>query len=487
MGAACLLRVGGAELFQSERQQSDLEKWRQAGYAAVDRLVEQLKEQIEGKDVDVEEMSNLLREEGKRVTAAVFEQMLNSVGKEELQAKTHICSECSRTLTAPKNLRRTIDTQHGRIALQRPYFYCKFCHRGSYPFDEKLGISPTYKQYDLQKPAARLLAELPFERASQLFKELTGNEISDHTMHELSEGISEASDMVRVLPSRKMVEETIEKHSGGKVWRPILVVSADGAHLPTRPEAKTRSDKRGPGQWREAKGFRIYLVGQDRIVQIMSWHEIVNEEEFGEALKFAATLIPVDRIRIGLVADGAPWVWNHLKRAFPSGKEILDYYHCSEHIHKVAEVQYAEDESRQALWIESTMARLNEGEVGSVIFGLQRMQPTSKATEEEIRKLIIYLKNNAHRINYKAVKRGQYPRGSGGIESANKFICHVRMKRSGAWWYVVNGNAMLRLRCSLHNGTFDAVFARYKRIHRRREVQTAAILSDPQRAKTTLV
>ena len=459
MGAVCGLTSSTKKI-----PLSDLERWRQAGYAAVDKLVDRLKDQVE--DRDVEDMSNLLREEGKNVTAAIFEQMINSVGKEELQAKTHICPECSRTLKSTRNMRRTIDTQHGRIALQRPYFYCKPCHRGSYPFDEKLGIAPTYKQYDLQKPAARLLAEVPFERASELYKALTGNEMSNHTMHTLADDMAEASDVIRVLPSRNMVEATIEKNANGKIWRPILVVSADGAHLPTRPESRKRSGKRGPGEWREAKGFRIYLVGQDRITQIMSWHEIANEEEFGEALQFAATLIPVDRVRLALVGDGAPWLWKHLKAAFPTGKEILDYYHCSEHVHKVAEIQYADDVSQQALWIESTMARLNEGDVGSVIWGLDRMNPVSKQAGEEIEKLAGYLNNNAHRINYKAVKRGQYPRGSGGIESANKFICHVRMKRSGAWWYVINGNAMLRLRCSVYNGTFDEVFARYKRIHR---------------------
>lgn len=448
----------------SELPQSDLERWRQAGYAAVDRLVVQLKDQIKGKDV--EELSNLLREEGKKLTAALFEQMINSLGKDELAAKTHPCPECNRTLKSPRNMRRTMDTQHGRITLQRPYFYCKPCHRGSYPFDEKLGIAPTYKQYDLQKPAARLLAEVPYERASQLFKELTGNDMSDHAMHDLADNLSDASDIIRVLPSRHMVETIIEKNTNGKVWRPIVVVSADGAHLPTRPETGTRSGKRGAGEWREAKGFRIYLVGQERITQIMSWHEIANEQEFGEALQFAATLIPIDKVRIALVADGAQWIWNHFSKAFPTGKEILDYYHCSEHVHKVAEIQYAGDENQQNLWIESTMARLNEGDVSSVIWGLQRMNPASQASEEELRKLINYLENNAHRIDYNAVKRGQYPRGSGGIESANKFICHVRMKRSGAWWYVIHGNAMLRLRCSIYNGTFDEVFARYKRIHR---------------------
>src|SRR6266850_3882287 len=46
--------------------------------------------------------------------------------------------------------------------------------------------------------------------------------------------------------------------------------------------------------------------------------------------------------------------------------------------------------------------------------------------------------------------------------SANKFICHVRLKRSGPWWYVANAHQMLALRCAKYNGTFDQVFARYR-------------------------
>jgi hypothetical protein len=58
--------------------------------------------------------------------------------------------------------------------------------------------------------------------------------------------------------------------------------------------------------------------------------------EFGEALRFAATLIPVERVRVALLGDGAPWLWPHLQAAFPTGKEILDYYHCAERVHHVA-------------------------------------------------------------------------------------------------------------------------------------------------------
>lgn len=42
-----------------------------------------------------------------------------------------------------------------------------------------------------------------------------------------------------------------------------------------------------------------------------------------------------------------------------------------------------------------------------------------------------------------------------------ELICHVRLKRSGAWWLEGNGNAMLRIRCAIYNGTFPQVFADY--------------------------
>ena len=70
-----------------------------------------------------------------------------------------------------------------------------------------------------------------------------------------------------------MVEQIIEEGTQGRVWRPVLVVAADGAALPRRRPAQSRSDKRGAGEWREAKGLGIYLVGEERIEQIMSWHQ----------------------------------------------------------------------------------------------------------------------------------------------------------------------------------------------------------------------
>ena len=52
--------------------------------------------------------------------------------------------------------------------------------------------------------------------------------------------------------------------------------------------------------------------------------------------------------------------------------------------------------------------------------------------------------------------------GSGAIESANKFICHTRLKRSGAWWKVEKANNILKLRCAQYNNKYDENFAKYE-------------------------
>jgi hypothetical protein len=113
-------------------------------------------------------------------------------------------------------------------------------------------------------------------------------------------------------------------------------------------------------------------------------------------------------------------------------------------------------------WVEATMTRLYVGKVSAVLGGLRRMQATSDEAAKAISNGWDDLDEPRHRTDYRKFRRGGYPLGSGGIESSNKFICHVRLKRSGAWWYAVNSNQRLALRCAKYNGTLNQVFARYQ-------------------------
>jgi hypothetical protein len=429
----------------------EVDKW-------VDLIIDEAFE--DGKQLTVMELSELFAKTKQKFFGACLQTLIENRYTDLLEQEYAPCPKCTKVCKKRRDGPKEMVTMQGPSDLKRPWFYCVDCAHGFSPMDEVLEISRKKYQFDIQKKATRTTAEATFSCSSELFEELTGQPISDHFMHDTFEDVGAHACLQDVIPTREEIAKRCTDAAGAN-WRPVLVVASDGAHVPTRPKAK-RNEKRGKGQWQEAKGFRIYLLGQDRIVHLASWHQIQNEEQFGKDLAYVAARIPQNDVRIGLLGDGADWLWKHMVSCFPKGRQILDYYHCAEHIHDTAKHQYGDQTQKMLEWVESTLSRLFYAEVDNVIWGLQRMKPRDDLAAEEIRKLIGYLHNNRERIHYNGDRIGGYPIGSGGIESANKFISHTRMKRSGAWWIKETGNEMLRIRCSLYNGTYDTVFEKYK-------------------------
>ncbi len=436
--------------------------FRDKAHSITDKWVDTLAPALLGdKPLTMEEISSLFEEKKTELLSALVTDFIGVHHQEVLEQQSAACPECGRSCKCRRQTSRRIESRQGSSKLERPYFLCPDCKIGFSPLDETLQLSGRQKQYDLQRLALDYIAEMPYAKASELFAKSTGISFSENTLHDFLANFTKDITLEEILPSVEEIVQRIAHVKGSAKRRPVLVVATDGAHLPTRP-LPGRKGKRGPGEYKEAKGFRLYLLGSgNKIVQLVSWHQIQDADECAAALKVVAARIPTDQVRIALVGDGAPWVWRAMTEAFPEGREVLDYFHCSEHIHALASSQYADEPVKALQWIEATMARLYYGEVSHVIGGLKRMQPKKADAKEDIRKLIGYLGNNAHRIDYEHHRRGGYAIGSGGIESANKFICHVRMKRSGAWWLKENGNGMLALRCAMVNGTLDDAFKRY--------------------------
>ncbi len=468
MASAAILSL---EEFRDTRRRGEI---RQRLHDRFDRWLDGLEERVKASQPTLEELTQAVFTLRQELTQAVTEGLVEQVHRTLLEQRTAACPRCGHTLAARGPAERTVETLVGAIRLQRPYFYCERCQLGSSPVDEALQLTQRRKQPDVQRATVQLTKEVPYETACELFEELTGLPLSAHTAHEVTQAVAAGVTVLDVAPSRGAILAKMTAVAAGQPWRPILVLAIDGADVPTRPETakgrrsgrrKVRATRaRWTGEWREAKGFRFYLLADDRIVQVLSWHQIQTDEEAAAALQQvkAAGLIPEAEVRRCVIADGARWIWKQAQALFPAAVEILDYYHGSERLHKVAALQYGAAPERQREWCEAALARLFYGEVHGVIWGLQRMKPTDARAAEEIAKLIPYLQRHQERLDYRFARKGGYPLGSGGIESANKFICHVRLKRSGAWWYVTNANQMLALRCAKYHGTFDRVFARYR-------------------------
>ena len=147
-----------------------------------------------------------------------------------------------------------------------------------------LGLCAGSKQYDVQDLEAWLGSELPFETAGEAYERCTGNILSAHHIHDGVSAIAGDLGVLRICPSKEQIEARIAKMSEGKFRRPVVMIAADGGHAPTRPEPSPRKGKRGKGEWKEDKGFRIYLIDDKKIEHLISWHQVGTDEQLKESL-----------------------------------------------------------------------------------------------------------------------------------------------------------------------------------------------------------
>lgn len=383
----------------------------------------------------------------------------------ELMEQEHYdCPRCKKKLKRRGKHKREIETHLGKFPLLRPYFYCVDCQQGFYPLDEALGLSASPKQYDVDDLGAWLASELPYEMAEETYRRCTGATLSAHRMHECANEIAQDLGILDVCPTREEVESKIAALQVGCLRRPVMMLAIDGAHAPTRPEPSPRNSRRGKGEYKEIKGLRLYLIDSHEIVHLISWHQIGTNDDIATALQTLkdAGLIPEHSVRLCVVADGAAWIWNRIQEIFPSAKQVLDYYHCAEHLYDLANAQYDKDTRKAREWVDATLTRLFHNQKTHVLAGIKRMSASSAEAQKKIESTLQYLGKHKGRLDYGAAKRGGFHIGSGAIESSNKFIGHVRLKRSGAWWYPTNANNILKLRCAKYNGTYDRVMERYR-------------------------
>jgi uncharacterized protein UPF0236 len=453
--------VGCAEVISlpEVRARKQWEALRQQLHERFDQWLDAVEAQLPASAPTLAQVTETIWALRQQLTSDGAQTIIEHTHQEEQRRTSLQCATCMHRLRARPQVSRTVETLIGEIAVHRPYFYCRHCHRGGYPLDEVLELRPGRRQRDVQQAAADLVTEVPYDTASTLFGRLSGLAVSSERMHTLTNQAAEGLTVLDVAPSREEIAQRVAALAAGRWRRPVLVLGIDGAYVPSRPES---ARGRRPGQarqrarrarwrheWREAKGLRFYLLDGERIVHLLSWPQVYTEEQLGEALAQIkqAGLLPEDDVRLCVVADGAEWIWQHGQALFPHACQVLDYDHCAEYLHKVAKAQDS-DPLHALQWVEATLTRLYLGKVGQGLGGLRRMQPTSAEALKAIDNCWVYLTDPQSRTHYRRFRRGGYPLGSGGMESANKFICHVRLKRSGAWWYEASSNQMLALRCA---------------------------------------
>jgi len=143
---------------------------------------------------------------------------------------------------------------------------------------------------------------------------------------------------------------------------------------------------------------------------------------------------------LSCLGDGHEGIWNLfalIGEPYPR-REILDWFHLVENLHKV-------EDSVNRYYVK---ACLFHGKLNEAIWALLRGASDSSL------KFIAYLQHHRTRIHdYQSLKQAGVPIGSGAVESAVKQI-NRRLKISGAQWKMENVAQVLKHRSAYLNGDF---------------------------------
>jgi len=156
-----------------------------------------------------------------------------------------------------------------------------------------------------------------------------------------------------------------------------------------------------------------------------------------------------------VLGDGAPWIWNVAADRWAGAKELLDFYHASEHLWELGRALYPEKQVQR--WVESRLHELRHGEEEKFLAAIQRIKPRRGKVGKTIREQKTYFAHQAERMSYEEIAQRDWPIGSGAVESA----CagrQGRFKRRGQFWTRVGVGHLEALMEARENNHWDKLW-----------------------------
>jgi len=326
-----------------------------------------------------------------------------------------------------KNNRMKLMTSFGEVVLNK-----------SHP----LAVSPGGFKISayLQEQMCRLGTKMTFEESQEELNELLGIEANAKQIERLCHHYGEE---LTQIDWRQAYSDGIQLHIP---FNCQLYVLMDGSMLLTRDKEQA---------WKEVKLCRMFY-DTERIESISKNRNILTNSRYvahlgghEEFLDKVLDVIPSGKPPV-FIADGAKWIWNWVEDYHPQSTQILDYYHCKEHIYAFAKEYFSQEEA--TIWVEDGTDKLKTQRVDIFLKELEELPCKNQMLLKSKNKLLNYLTNNKKRINYGKFMDEGLLIGSGPIESANREVIQKRMKLSGQRWTIQGAKQMLNLRTCYKSG-----------------------------------
>lgn len=367
------------------------------------------------------------------------------------------CPRCAARCRVQSWRSRQVLTVCGRVAWERPWYVCRGCHQGWSPVDRTLGLAPRGRlSGGLQEWLAGLGAATDFAEAQEWLERLTGLHVAKETVRQQAEqhGAALEHAQQRAIAHAEQTRESLPPVAAAPGQ---LLVETDGVMVLYRQTG-----------WHEVKiglvaGWQDGTLHTPSYVAAREGAAAFGGRLLAEAARRGALAIvrwEGGRTGAGLavlrhvlvLGDGARWIWTLAAEHFSERREVVDFYHASEHLWTVARALYGEGTPAAQEWGTARCHELRHAGIAPVLTALRQARAVTPEGRRLLRRERGYFRTNAARRDYPTAKAAGLPLGSGAVESLARHLVQLRLKRPGARWSPAGAQAILTLRAHLKSG-----------------------------------
>jgi len=158
-----------------------------------------------------------------------------------------------------------------------------------------------------------------------------------------------------------------------------------------------------------------------------------------------------------VVADGAHWIWNLTLDHFYDSRQIVDWYHGTEHLATAARLLKGEETLAKKRWLNARKTALFEGHAAHIAFELEAAAQSQPSVAEALETEAGYFHNNQRRMQYQEMREDGWAIGSGMVESAAKQF-KARFAGPGMRWSRSGAEHLIPIRAAIMSHRFEELW-----------------------------
>jgi hypothetical protein len=432
-----------------------------------------------------EEMMSRLRKCMPLAATAIYKVFLES-----LEDKRDIIEVNGDTYRFKCNVPKEYETFFGKMSVVRRLYQDKSDGPAYFPLDEAWGMRGQYATEEVREAFCFSCAHVtPEETAAMLRKTSMFHPHATAIKHV----IERAGDTVAAhrdgIDMRIRAKETLPGTCA------VLVASLDGATVLLN-EKGTKLGRPGerPGVapcGETPTSYKVAMVGSVSFYgaaheegktppRLASHYTAHMPQEHAETFKarfeqevHAAQALCGPGVEKMVLLDGARSLWKYVDNhpLFEEYIKVIDFFHATEHLSKIAELLFGKGTDMATYWYEKYRCCMRDDVGGvecmlrSVDYYLKKTTLSKPARTELAREWGYFLRNKA-RMNYGELRARGLPIGSGPVEAACKTLVKTRLCRSGMRWSRKGGQRILDFRTYVKSNRWDEAWQEIKTLEK---------------------